>query len=296
MDTRRRSSSETAFLTNEDEKAEMARLEEANIGVYDSESGYGRKRSSSWIRRHWKAVGWHLLFNAFTLVLLVFGVGDIWDMSGLCKSPVHDPGMKYKKYEVVELEYADEDTNKFKPFTDEADKAWHDLMDYTYVRLREEDLKAINKTSVPLGDGGYLGMPVMFHEVHCVKILRWATNLDRYTKEFGERDLVDLPKHASHCIDTLRQSIMCRADLSPNVFYWTEGKRTPHSEFYSAHHCASWDSVMDYLRENHVQVNAPGILNHPIYGPSYPGQRRRDEKWDTPEILPPIPYEGPMAI
>ncbi|KAF3004014.1 hypothetical protein E8E14_009025 [Neopestalotiopsis sp. 37M] len=206
METQR-SSTDTHFLSD-NEKDELALLDAV---VADYENSKGRRKSKSWIRRHWKAVGWHLLFNLFTLVLLVFGLGDLWSATGLCKSPVYDPGRSYLTYEVRELEFADEDTNEFKPYTDEADKAWHDLMDWTYVRLTDKDLAAMNKTSVPLGDGGYLGMPVLFHEVHCV-------------------------------------------------------------------------------------VNAPGILNHPIYGPSYPGARRVDEKWSTPQVLPAVPYEGPMAI
>ncbi|KAI1337285.1 hypothetical protein F5Y15DRAFT_425869 [Xylariaceae sp. FL0016] len=267
----KKTSMESTCMTDH-EQDELALLD-AIVDDYERAKAYPRRKS--WIRRNWRAVSWHLLFNAFTLVLMVYGIGDIWNLSGICKSPIYDPGRPYLSYEVRELEYADEDMNEFKPLTDEADKAWHDLMDYTYIRLTEKDLATINKTS---------------------KILRWAVNLDRYTHEFGERDLIDLPKHTSHCLDTLRQSIMCRADLSPNTFHWIEGKRTPHSEFYSAHQCAKWDGVMDYLRENHVQVNAPGVLNHPIYGPSYPGARRVDEKWDTPQVLPPIPYTGPMAV
>lgn len=84
METQR-SSTDTHFLSD-NEKDELALLDAV---VADYENSKGRRKSKSWIRRHWKAVGWHLLFNLFTLVLLVFGLGDLWSATGLCKSPVY---------------------------------------------------------------------------------------------------------------------------------------------------------------------------------------------------------------
>ena len=46
-----------------------------------------------------------------------------------------------------------------------------------------------------------------FHEIHCLKYLR------RYVTDF-QRGLPETLNgiHAQHCLDTLRQSVMCRAD------------------------------------------------------------------------------------
>lgn len=84
METQR-SSTDSHFLSD-NEKDELALLDAV---VADYEKGKGYRKPKSWIRRHWKAVCWHLLFNAFTLVLLVYGIGDIWDITGLCKNPIY---------------------------------------------------------------------------------------------------------------------------------------------------------------------------------------------------------------
>lgn len=84
------------------------------------------------------------------------------------------------------MDTAGGDESKYLGFDDEADEAWSDLTSSKYapimelyvptlttrlgnhVRLSEEDLHAINQTSVPLGSGGYLGMLGVYHELHCV--------------------------------------------------------------------------------------------------------------------------------
>lgn len=44
----------------------------------------------------------------------------------------------------------------------------YDRIDYT-IRLTDEDLEAINDTSVPLRrGGGHLDMMTVFHELHCL--------------------------------------------------------------------------------------------------------------------------------
>lgn len=95
-----------------------------------------------------------------------------------------------------------------------------------HVRLSEEDLRAINQTSVPLGSGGYLGMLGVYHELHCVvsainssiicslytkfpcqKWIRWALNQPRYKDSLSDQDIIDLPAHIS-TISSLRTTCL----------------------------------------------------------------------------------------
>ena len=124
--------------------------------------------------------------------------------------------------------------SKYLSFDDQADEAWTDLTSSRYapltgpchptliprpgnhVRLSEEDLLAINQTSVPLGSGGYLGMLGVYHELHCVvsdakssvicslytkfpcqKWIRWALNQSKYQDSLSDHDRIDLPAHIS---------------------------------------------------------------------------------------------------
>jgi adenine deaminase len=67
-------------------------------------------------------------------------------------------------------------------------------------------------------------------------------------------------------MDVMRQSIMCRADLSPMTFFWTMNSRVPETDFAANHECANWDKVEEWLEERRVDIYAPGVLNHPVYG------------------------------
>lgn len=51
----------------------------------------------------------------------------------------------------------------------ELDKAWHDLLNGTAIRISEEEVELINATNVVrLKEGGYIGGLGMMHSLHCL--------------------------------------------------------------------------------------------------------------------------------
>ncbi|KAI1098862.1 hypothetical protein F4804DRAFT_323670 [Jackrogersella minutella] len=51
----------------------------------------------------------------------------------------------------------------------ELDKAWHDLLEGTTIRVAKEDLDYYNVTSLPLADGsGFASELFVTHELHCL--------------------------------------------------------------------------------------------------------------------------------
>lgn len=67
-------------------------------------------------------------------------------------------------------------------------------------------------------------------------------------------------------MDVIRQSIMCRADLSPMTFFWTPNSRVPETDFNTPHECVNWDGVQEWFNERRVDIYQPGVLNHPVFG------------------------------
>lgn len=67
-------------------------------------------------------------------------------------------------------------------------------------------------------------------------------------------------------MDVVRQSIMCRADMSPMTFFWTPNSRVPETDFATNHECANWGMVERWLEDRRVDIYAEGELNHPVYG------------------------------
>ncbi|KAK8041468.1 hypothetical protein PG994_014475 [Apiospora phragmitis] len=152
----------------------------------------------------------------------------------------------------------DPDTPKFmgKP-RPEMDQAWNDLLSATAIRLSSEELLlANNATSVEHKDGGFVGGLGISHLLHCVVCYRsWTTDshalhapgvLYYYNDGFESWD--DLFMHADHCLESLRQAILCQADVSVVTLEWT-----PHSRFKPSvrvpqpNACVDWDALHGWM-------------------------------------------------
>ncbi len=178
----------------------------------------------------------------------------------------------------------DPDTPKFmgqpRP---EMDEAWHDLLSATAIRLSEEELAlANNATSIRHIDGGYVGGLGISHSLHCVVshvflnqintsgsfpffqhlifldqphtrlILSANTMRQKRIKQYlhpeyyyqGEQAWEELFSHADHCLESLRQTVMCSADVSVYALKWT-----PHSRYKPSvmvpqpHACVDWEAL-----------------------------------------------------
>lgn len=58
-----------------------------------------------------------------------------------------------------------------------------------------------------------------------------------YIDFYPEIKSATLMTHVDHCIDTLRQSIMCQGDLTPILIVWSESKHRLMPDFESRHLC-----------------------------------------------------------
>lgn len=65
--------------------------------------------------------------------------------------------------------------------------------------------------------------------------------------------------HADHCIETLRKSIMCQADVSP--IFVEKDPNAPalvRADFNVMKKCRNWDKIHHWVRENAVADPWPG--------------------------------------
>lgn len=58
--------------------------------------------------------------------------------------------------------------------------------------------------------------------------------------------------HIEHCIDSIRSSLMCSADISPMVWQWWEpsAKIEPRNDI--VHTCRNFDAIREWAKENKV--------------------------------------------
>ena len=90
----------------------------------------------------------------------------------------------------------------------------------------------------------------VFHQLHCLNGIRHGYFLARDAAATGQGldDETELsmssPLHIRHCIDLLRQSIMCQADTTVEIVDETAGGVTG---FGTQHQCKNWDELIGWL-------------------------------------------------
>lgn len=81
--------------------------------------------------------------------------------------------------------------------------------------------------------------------------------------------------HTAHCLDTLRQIIMCRADIGLLTYEWRPKYRKPWPKFDVTHQCRNWDNIARWAEDHSVDTRG-GILMHPDLGTLFLAIRRQD--------------------
>ncbi|KAF6834249.1 hypothetical protein CPLU01_05060 [Colletotrichum plurivorum] len=118
---------------------------------------------------------------------------------------------------------------------------------------RDQASRLVNKTvPVPDKDGKYDGTYVImlgvFHQLHCVNLLRKTLYKDRPWPTDAD-DPMSL-MHLEHCVDALRQAVMCSVDITPHPWVWEDGQNREVTTVM--HTCRNFDAVRDWARARDV--------------------------------------------
>ncbi|KAJ0267537.1 hypothetical protein COL940_014274 [Colletotrichum noveboracense] len=129
------------------------------------------------------------------------------------------------------------------------------------IRFPEDKLAALNKVPpekyerVPkeLG-GGVKGFLNVFHQLHCLNLVRQYTYRNDY--EYSNVTAFRAPEelvrgHIDHCIETIRKSLMCTADVMPVVFEKDPSRASgSKSDFNLWRKCRKFDRIQDWTIMN----------------------------------------------
>lgn len=97
------------------------------------------------------------------------------------------------------------------------------------------------------------------HHLHCLNLLRQALhwNFDYYLA-LGEGPFKNteriLQSHVGHCLDILRQVIMCQPDTGVFGAYFVEDIGEPFVDFNTKHKCKNFDELKDWVTEHQMTV------------------------------------------
>lgn len=134
------------------------------------------------------------------------------------------------------------------------------------LRITEEERAqaGLNTAQYPDGSGDYISSLDVAHQIHCLDEVRKATNPEYYKPMVNDKLQKD---HIAHCINYIRQILMCRADVTLLEYHDVEsaglGSERQRTTFDSPHMCADYGKIYDWAWNKRIKVRRislfPGI-------------------------------------
>ncbi|PPJ53115.1 hypothetical protein CBER1_11780 [Cercospora berteroae] len=165
--------------------------------------------------------------------------------------------------------------------TDEVDKKWEDLYMHGQCTAIPEHQALLlpNKTEAIRGTNKYIMELDVFHQLHCLDMIRKAFYPSRYGQwEYLDDGSVDnfavTFQHWEHCIETLRQTLMCHGDISPLRYRINVLNGILGPDLAGRHTCRNFSKILDWARSRFTpkpdcnEKVAPGWIDtHPDFEP-----------------------------
>ncbi|KAI0862664.1 hypothetical protein F4860DRAFT_512633 [Xylaria cubensis] len=136
---------------------------------------------------------------------------------------------------------------------DEKDRLWMEMYEKGIaIRITKDEYdQLINKTErVPIEgyEDDYMVGVDAFHQLHCLNEIRKGFYPRRFNSSMENPDgTVNFLNwlHIDHCIESLRQAIICHADSSVTTFHWLKTK-IMEPELGTMHMCRDFSKVQEW--------------------------------------------------
>lgn len=101
-------------------------------------------------------------------------------------------------------------------------------------------------------DEGYPVVVVGNHQLHCLHYIWQDHHLDYYTGRaaFKESHPEMYEGHYEHCIDFIRQRLMCHYDMSVTPYQWVKGHQAPIPGSMTNEKCVDYEAMKVWMKEN----------------------------------------------
>ncbi|KAI8633233.1 hypothetical protein F5Y19DRAFT_471501 [Xylariaceae sp. FL1651] len=126
----------------------------------------------------------------------------------------------------------------------EIDATWDSLEDVFYVLLDGDEADKVRDHTI-LENGYWLTGLDVFHQLHCLDTLRRGLHPEYYPIQASPRTE---RLHLDHCIDYLRQTLMCHGDASPVNHKWYPQSHRYGPDFSVVHNCKPFDELVQWSR------------------------------------------------
>ncbi|KAK7062678.1 hypothetical protein VNI00_000166 [Paramarasmius palmivorus] len=148
------------------------------------------------------------------------------------------------------------------PSSPELDRAWDDLYQFGISRITKEEATQLpNKTQpIPGDEDHYIAELDVFHNLHCLNMVRKALD-PVYYSNWNITENAKAAQHVSHCVDWIRQSIMCHADTSVIVWQWEDWANETLVRGKVAHTCRNFEKIQDWAKEHQILDKFDGSVH-----------------------------------
>jgi len=140
------------------------------------------------------------------------------------------------------------------PPTPKTEDAWNKLLNAGIVTLNQNEASRLLNETTPYREkpGTFLAAIEVFHQLHCLNTIRRShygtlPSLP-LTPSHPDRASADaaLARHVDHCIDALRQMIMCHGDTTMLPYDWDEEEKDYTIRFDALKRCRKFDQIWEW--------------------------------------------------
>ncbi|TVY82612.1 Cyclochlorotine biosynthesis protein R [Lachnellula suecica] len=210
-----------------------------------------------------KNLRYGIYFHSALIVMytIVFGV-VVWSSQSPAPTALYPiPSLKFS---YISAPYTDFEHSPFSgPPSESVDKAWHNLLAKTTLRVSHSELQLSNQASVELPEGGYMAWLGVYHQLHCIKMLRQWNYREHYHPNITEDDRPHWDIHADHCLDPLRSAAMCHADTTLTTFGWADQAKPMLNTRPISHKCVDWGKLIGSVEDRAVSREEMASLVNP---------------------------------
>ncbi|CAN9228071.1 unnamed protein product [Alternaria sp. RS040] len=154
----------------------------------------------------------------------------------------------------------------------EVDAAWERVETQTPIPISREDVVAQGKdpedavkwpVEFGFGPDAYIGRIDVFHQIHCLNVLRKHLhfNYDYYYAEERMNKYHEL--HTGHCVHILLQNIMCTGNVDVYPHFWADAQENAVPDFNINHKCRDFEAILKWHDEHAVPLDEFGALRIP---------------------------------
>ncbi|GIC90530.1 oxidase ustYa family protein [Aspergillus udagawae] len=182
--------------------------------------------------------------------LLVFAIGAgiaVWMGPGLgIPDMVYSPAQDVIRYKNVVFNsgWGDQMSIYMGPPSEENNKAWDNLhVSPAMVKIPASDAAKLVNETVPIpGDSGYSSGYYLIGLDDMLRKVLWGVDMHDTNDE-------EAMHHLDHCIEMIRQSLMCSADITVDVWEWNEEKQMVTVRADNMHTCRDFEAIRQWALE-----------------------------------------------